>query len=85
MIFPFAASQEPFIAFTGLSNKTVELTYNSKPSWDGAKTAIVKTLDDEYRLRHLAWIENMRKQVDEATNGEAGYIFCSEHRYRWTK
>ncbi|HEU5165516.1 MAG TPA: PDZ domain-containing protein, partial [Chitinophagaceae bacterium] len=72
---PLTSSQEPFIAFTGLANKTVELTYNSKPSWDGAKTAIVKTLDDEYRLRNLAWIEGMRKQVDEETNGEAGYIF----------
>jgi tricorn protease len=72
---PLTSSQEPFIAFTGLANKTVELTYNSKPSWEGAKTAIVKTMDDEYRLRNLAWIEGMRKQVDEETNGEAGYIF----------
>ena len=72
---PLSTSQEPFIAFTGLSNKTVELTYNSSPSWNGAKTAIVKTLPDEYRLRNLAWIESMRKQVDEETNGEAGYIY----------
>ena len=72
---PLTTSQEPFIAFTGLSNKTVELTYNSSPSWKGAKTAIVKTLPDEYRLRNLAWIESMRKQVEEETNGEAGYIY----------
>jgi tricorn protease len=72
---PLTTSQEPFIAFTGLSNKTVELTYNSSPSWNGAKTAIVKTLPDEYRLRNLAWIESMRKQVEEETNGEAGYIY----------
>src|SRR6188474_423321 len=72
---PLSTSQEPFIAFTGLANKTVELTYNSKPAWDGAKTVIVKTMDDEYRLRNLAWIEDMRKQVDKETNGEAGYIF----------
>ena len=72
---PLSTSQEPFIAFSGLSNKTVELTYNSSPSWNGAKTAIVKTLPDEYRLRNLAWIESMRKQVDEETNGEAGYIY----------
>jgi tricorn protease len=32
-------------------------------------------MDDEYRLRNLAWIEDMRKQVDKETNGEAGYIF----------
>ena len=72
---PLSTSQEPYIAFTGLSNKTVELTYNSSPSWTNAKTAIVKTMDNEYRLRNLAWIEGMRKHVDEATNGEAGYIY----------
>jgi tricorn protease len=72
---PLTTSQEPFIAFTGLSNKTVEITYNSTASWTGAKTAIVKTMDDEGRLRNLAWIENMRKEVEEATNGEVGYIF----------
>jgi len=72
---PLTTSQEPFIAFTGLANKTVELTYNSSPSWTGAKTVIVKTMDDEYRLRNLAWIESMRKQVEEETNGEAGYIY----------
>src|SRR5678815_3876397 len=32
-------------------------------------------MDNEYRLRNLAWIEGMRKHVDEATNGEAGYIY----------
>jgi len=72
---PLTTNQEPFIAFTGLSNKTVELTYNSSPSWTGAKTAIVKTMDDEYRLRNLAWIENMRKKVEDETNGDVGYIY----------
>jgi tricorn protease len=72
---PLTSAQEPFIAFTGLADKTVELTYNSTPSWTGAKTTIVKTMDDEYRLRNLAWIEDMRKKVDEETNGEAGYIY----------
>src|SRR5262249_26250425 len=72
---PITTGHEPYTAFTNLANKTVELTYNSTPSWTGAKTAIVKTLDDEGRLRNLAWIENMRKRVDEATNGEVGYIY----------
>ncbi|MGI8581391.1 MAG: S41 family peptidase [Chitinophagaceae bacterium] len=67
--------EEPFAVFQGLANKTVELTYNSSASFTGAKTAIVKTLDDESRLRHLAWIEANRKRVDEATNGDAGYIY----------
>jgi tricorn protease len=72
---PLTTAQEPFAAFQNLANKTVELTYNSTPSFTGAKTAVVKTLGDEYRLRNLAWIESNRKRVEEATNGEAGYIF----------
>ncbi|MBX2926008.1 MAG: PDZ domain-containing protein [Chitinophagaceae bacterium] len=72
---PLTTTQEPYLAFIGLANKTVELTYNSSPSFTDAKTVIVKTMDDEYRLRNLVWIEGMRKRVDEATNGEVGYIY----------
>ena len=72
---PLTTAQEPFAAFVGLNNKTVELTYNSTPSWTGAKTAVVQTMADEYRLRNLAWIENMRKKVEEETNGDVGYIY----------
>jgi len=68
-------AQEPYAVFQGLANKTVELTYNSTASWNGAKTAVVQTMNNEYRLRNLAWIEAMRKKVDEETNGEAGYIY----------
>ena len=72
---PLTTNEEPFAAFQGLANKTIELTYNSSTSFSAARTAIVKTLDDESRLRHLAWIEANRKRVSEATNGDAGYIY----------
>lgn len=72
---PLTTSEEPFAAFQGLANKTVEITYNTTSSFTGAKTAIVKTLDDESRLRHLAWIEENRKKVADETNGDAGYIY----------
>jgi tricorn protease len=72
---PLTTTQEPYAGFLGLSNRTVELTYNSTASFTGAKTAIVQTMTDEYRLRNLAWIEAMRKRVDEATNGDVGYIY----------
>ncbi len=65
----------PYSYFQGLSGKTVELTINSKPQMDGAEKVIIKTLTGERRLRHLAWIEGNRKRVEEATNGEAGYIY----------
>ena len=66
---------DPFTAFEGLSGKTIELTFNSNPSWENAQTAVVKTMDDETRLRNLAWIESNRKRVDEASGGKIGYIY----------
>lgn len=72
---PLTTATDPFIAFQGLANKTIEITYNTSPSWTGAKTAIVKAMADEYRLRNLAWIEDMRKKVDGETNGDVGYIY----------
>jgi tricorn protease len=72
---PLSTRFEPAYFFQGLGDKTVELTYNTTPSIHNAKTAIVQTVSDEYRLRHLAWIESNRKRVEEATNGEAGYIY----------
>lgn len=72
---PVTTKSEPAAFFQGLGEKTVEITYNTKPGWAGAKTAIVETLNDEARLRHLAWIEANRKRVDEATDGDVGYIY----------
>ncbi|MDP4213000.1 MAG: PDZ domain-containing protein [Bacteroidota bacterium] len=72
---PLTTDHEPYAFFQDLSNKVVELTYNSSASWSGAKTEVVQTLRDEYRLRNLAWIEGNRKRVEEATQGEVGYIY----------
>ncbi len=62
-------------AFQGLANATVQLTVNSSASLTGAREVIIKPLDSETRLRHLAWIENNRQRVDKATNGKVGYIY----------
>ncbi|MEO6638128.1 MAG: PDZ domain-containing protein, partial [Ginsengibacter sp.] len=52
---PLTTEQEPFMLFQGLADKTIELTYNSSPSFSGAKTVVARTLKDEGRLRYLAW------------------------------
>lgn len=69
---------DPWAAFEGLSNKTVELTVNSKPTWEGARNVVVKTMESETRLRNLAWIEENRKKVDEASGGKIGYIYVPD-------
>jgi tricorn protease len=66
---------DPWGSFEGLAGKTVELTVNSKPMFEGARTVLVETLKDETRLRNLAWIEQNRKEVDKASGGKIGYIF----------
>jgi tricorn protease len=72
---PLTTAHEPFENFQGLADKTIELTYNSSPSWTGAKTALVKAMGDESRLRYLSWVENYRERVNVETNGEVGYIY----------
>jgi len=66
---------DPWGAFQGLANKTVELVVNDKPSFEDARSVLVKTIADETRLRNLAWIENNRKKVDEASGGKIGYVY----------
>ncbi|WP_188649263.1 S41 family peptidase [Yeosuana aromativorans] len=66
---PFSSSLQ------GLGDATVQLTVNDKPTLINSKKIIVKTMSSETRLRHLAWIENNRKRVDEATNGKIGYVY----------
>ncbi len=68
-------TKDPWSAFEGLADKTIELTVNDKPSIDGAWNIIVKTLSDETRLRNLEWIESNRKRVDDATGGKIGYVY----------
>lgn len=68
-------NKDPAAAFEGLAEKTVALTVNSTPGKKGARTVVVKPLKTETRLRHLAWINQNRKVVDEATNGRVGYVY----------
>jgi len=72
---PLDIREDPWAAFAGQANRTVELTVNNKPGWDGARKIAVKALGDETRLRNLAWIESNRKRVEDATKGKIGYIY----------
>jgi tricorn protease len=75
---PIDAAKDPWAAFQGLAKKTVLLTVNSTPSLQGARDVLVETLDDEGRLRNLAWIDANRRKVDEATKGRVGYIYVPD-------
>jgi tricorn protease len=67
-------SKDPYSAFQGLADKTVELTLKDAKG-DTNKTVLVDLMRSEYRLRHLAWIEANRKMVEKATDGKIGYVY----------
>ncbi|HYF32077.1 MAG TPA: PDZ domain-containing protein [Chitinophagaceae bacterium] len=68
---------DPYAVFEGLSGKAVALKVNDKPTMEGAREVIVKTLtpQEEARLRHLEWIESNRKKVEELSGGKLGYMY----------
>jgi tricorn protease len=72
---PLDPTQEPWAAFQGLNGKTVQLTVNRTPSMDGATNLFVTTIENELRLRNLAWIEVNRARVAAASDGQIGYIY----------
>lgn len=72
---PLHDYKDPWSAFADMADKPVELLVGKTKDIMQAKRVLVKTLSDETRLRNLEWIENNRKAVDAASNGEIGYIY----------
>ncbi len=61
-------------ALVGQVGKTVELTVNSSASEKDSRKILVKPIADESDLYYYQWVrENIRK-VNEASNGQIGYI-----------
>jgi tricorn protease len=74
---PIDTGKDPYAAFDGLAGKTIMLKINDKPGMEGSRDLILTTLtaSEEYRLRHLEWIENNRKTVEKQSNGTLGYMY----------
>jgi tricorn protease len=58
----------------GTAGKTVELSVNSTPSAEGVRKVLVKPIASESALYYYEWVSNNIRKVDEATNGQVGYI-----------
>ena len=56
------------------ANKQVELTVNSTATETGSRKVIVVPIADESELYYYNWVQDNIKKVDEATNGQVGYI-----------
>lgn len=67
-------ADNPYRLLRHKANRPVELTVNDNPSMDGARTVKIRPVSSESNLRYLTWVETNRRKVDEATNGEVGYM-----------
>ena len=52
----------------------VELTMNGTPAENGSRKTIVIPTDNEADLYYYTWVQNNIQKVNEATQGEVGYI-----------
>ena len=57
-------------------NRKVEVTFNSKPSEDGAWKTRIETINSNAysTLRYERWVKERRQKVDELSQGRVGYI-----------
>ena len=64
----------PYKYLENTVGKVVEITVNSKPESEGAKTYRIKPISSETELMYFDHTEYLRKMVDKLSNGRIGYI-----------
>jgi tricorn protease len=63
-----------YAALMGTVGKQVELCINSTATPEGGKKIIIVPIGDESNLYYFNWVRDNIAKVDEATNGQVGYI-----------
>ena len=67
-------SDDPYRLLRNQADNPVQLTVNSGPTMNGARTVSYRPITDESNLIYLDWVTRNRKKVEEATGGRVGYI-----------
>ena len=69
------APDSPFKLLEGTAGRTINLTINSKPNFEGAKNVAVVPTANEGQLRTWAWVEHNKRRVDELSDGKLAYVW----------
>jgi len=69
------AGDNPYAFLEDKVGRTVEVTYNSRPTLDGASSCTVEPIESEYRIREREWVEANRAKVDALSGGTIGYLY----------
>jgi len=75
------ASDNLYSFFEGASGKQTVLKVGPDPTGKGARDVTVTPVANEYRLRHLAWIEGNRRKVDQMSGGRLAYVHLPDTAY----
>jgi tricorn protease len=69
------ATENLYSFFEETAGKSVLLKVGPDPSGANAREVTVVPVEDESRLRHLAWIEDNRRKVDQLSGGKLAYVY----------
>lgn len=72
------ASKNIYRLLQNKAGQEVALTLNEKPSFEGAREVIVKTLRSEHDLRFWAWTKQNREYVWNKSDGKVGYFYLPD-------
>ncbi len=65
----------PYQFLEGRVDKATRITVNDRPTADDARTYTFRPINSEVGLRHLEWVNERRRMVDEMSDGRIGYIY----------
>ena len=68
------ASDNIYSFFEETAGKQVVLKVGANPGDKDSRDVTVVPVESEEHLRHLAWIEDNRRRVDQATGGKVAYV-----------
>jgi tricorn protease len=68
----------PYQPFEATAGKAVVLRVSPTPDGKGGRDVTVVPVDDESRLRRLAWVEGNRRKVDELSKGRLAYVYLPD-------
>ena len=71
---PTSEMDDIYAALVNTAGKTVELTTHAEPSLQGSKKCLVRPIADESSLYYYNWVQGNIRKVNEATNGQIGYV-----------
>ncbi len=73
-----SANDNLYSFFEATAGKQTVLRAGPNANGDGARDVVVVPVPSEQGLRNLAWIEDNRRKVDQATSGRVAYIYMPD-------